>query len=538
MREINAFFAFDILSILRWYKTQAISKLLVLLGFAFVFGVIVIGIFSYTQFFFKNLAGYQVYGFLSATYMMHAAIVVLLLLALASSIMSHITYLLTPSKKNDYFLTLPIAPSKLVWWFFIRSSFLNIILVVLLIIPICLSFGIAFFPSNLFLFFLASIALILSLVLLSNAFGGFISYFIAPYVKGRGLAAAFIGILTFIVTGLILVKLIFPPELDLLYHAEPEDFFSLYNRLPLSNPLLPTYWLIALITFKDFSFVLAILTLTFTVVLFSLRFQSKKYISLYQLLAIHKDTLRNTYKAYANRYQSFTKLPLFYKDWLSIIRSPQEAGYGIFLLSLAFFFFFILSRAGYVGDIGEKQTLDFVIFSFIWLLFFTTAYLLRLVFPLMAREGKSAWFLFTLPISIHMVVWSKIFTGLVLTTPHIILSMLMWLLLPFDTHIGMLTIISVLAVFLLSLSNGFLGTIAPNFPQGHDPEKVSTSTMGITTLIVSMIITGAVVYSIYQFLSRIWPAHVAIMIILGIGLLIILSLAFLSRLFSKRYEFG
>ena len=227
--------------------------------------------------------------------------------------------------------------------------------------------------------------MILFLVLLSNSIGGFISYIIAHYVKGRGFIAVSIGMLIFIAIAILLAKSIFPQELAALRSAEAEEFFNVYNSLPLSNSLLPTFWLVQLITFGNPSFTLAILVFTFAIVLFSLHFQSRTYISLCQLLKVHKNTL-TSYKKYSDRNLALAKFPIFYKDWLSIIRSPQEVGYGVFLLSMAFFFFLILSRAGYIAEMGGKIKVDFVIFSFVWLLFFTTAYLLRLVFPLMARE--------------------------------------------------------------------------------------------------------------------------------------------------------
>jgi len=538
MREIIVFCALDILSIIRWYRAQTISKILVLLGFGLVFVMVTTGIFLYTLLFFKDLARYETYGFLTANYMMHAAIVVLFWLSLGSSVASYTTHLFIPSKKNDYLLTLPVASSKLVWWFFIRSFFLNTILISFIILPVLVSFGIAFFNSTLFIFFLGALTLILLLVLSSNSIGGLISYLIAPHLKGKGIDAVFLCLLIFIAIAILLAKLIFPQELTMLRHAEANEFLKIYNSLPLSNTFLPTYWLMQLINFGGLNFLFAILAFTFGVVLFSLDFQSKRYIFLCQLLKVHKNILKYaSYKKYANKYLAFTKLPIFYKDWLSIIRSPQEIGYGVFLLSLAFFFFLILSRAGNLGDMDKKANVDFVIFSFVWLLFFTTCYLLRLVFPLMAREGKSAWFLFTLPISIERIVWSKMLLNLVLVIPHIILAMLMWLLLPFDAPVGTLAAISAFSVLLLAFSNGFLGTIAPNFPQGGDPEKVSTSTMGIATLVASITITAILGYTIYQFLNGVWPANLAIMITFGIGILTILSLNSLSSYFSKQYEF-
>lgn len=536
MREIIVFCALDILSIIHWYRTQTISKILVLLGFGLVFVILATGIFFYSLLFFKNLARYEMYGFLTATYMIHAGVLILFWLSVGSSIASYTTHLFIPSNKNDYLLTLPVKPSKLVWWFFIRSFFLNTILISFIILPVLLSFGIAFFSSTLFIFFLGALALILLLVLSSNSIGGLISYLIAPHLKGKGINAVFLFLLIFIAIAILLAKLIFPQELTLLNHAEANEFLKIYNRLPLSNTFLPTYWLVQLMTFGGQNYLFAILAFTLGVVLFSLDFQSRRYISLCQLLKVHKNIL-SIYKKYADRYLALTKLPIFYKDWLSIIRSPQEIGYGVFLLSLAFFFFLILSRAGNFGDMDKKANVDFVIFSFVWLLFFTTCYLLRLVFPLMAREGKSFWFMFTLPISINRIVWPKILLGLVLVIPHIFISIFMWFVLPFNKNIGMQALISAFSVLFLSLVNGFLGTIAPNFPQGSDPEKVSTSTMGIATLIVSIIITAVLSFTIYQFLNGVWPANLAIMITLGIGILIILPLNALSSYFSKRYEF-
>jgi hypothetical protein len=193
---------------------------------------------------------------------------------------------------------------------------------------------------------------------------------------------------------------------------------------------------------------------------------------------------------------------LFLKDILSIIRSPSETGYVVFLLSLAVFFFVFLFYAGSFRYATTTWGIGLITFTLGWLLFFVTAFLLRLVFPLMAREKKTSWYLFTLPLSSSQIVISKMKACLVISSVFVLFAVMLWGAAPIPPILKIfLIVISSWAIGALSFIHITLGMIRPNFTDGDEPEKVSTSMMGMLALAGSIVIVSGVCYSVYTMLS-------------------------------------
>ena len=237
-------------------------------------------------------------------------------------------------------------------------------------------------------------------------------------------------------------------------------------------------------------------------------------------------------------YNKFTQtnIPLVFKDWLSIIRNPSETGYAIFLGSMAVFFFLFL----YLG-IGHRLTnetwqLQLTVFSFAWILFFATAFFLRFLFPLIAREGKSAWYLFTMPITRNRILFSKILLSILLSIPVMIFAGLIWYLLPFAIGINSyLTYISMVVIFTLAISQILLGAILPNFSQSN-PEKISTSGMGLVTLLVSGFIATLAAKWIGYMMSGTIGSIYFITVPLGVCILLLTILWFFSQKLMQHWE--
>jgi len=125
-----------------------------------------------------------------------------------------------------------------------------------------------------------------------------------------------------------------------------------------------------------------------------------------------------------------------------------------------------------------------VVFSFIALLFFATAYTLRIVFPLMAREGRAAWYIFTLPISSKHTLQSKILLGILLIMPYVLFSLALWMMLKVSYPLE-ITGYSLFLLLCISIVNASMGAIYPNFHESENAEKISTSGMGILCLLIS-----------------------------------------------------
>lgn len=537
MKTILTLILTDLVATRRFLATQTLSKLLVILSFFLVFSGVSATIFLFTRSFFQSFAESSGdFGFLTASYMMNAAIVMTLWLAIGSTIASTLSFLFTPNKQVDFLMTLPIKTGNITLWFFIKSVILNLILLLIPFVPIALAFQVVF-HGLITLSFLTRVAFVLALmVIVANSVGQLIGYYIAKSLKGKGSLMVISCIIFFFSTAAIILHLIFPSSLLTFYEQTSSDFLSVYNKLPLVNPFLPTTWLSQTIASgininSLYAFILALLLAFWANNISALRF-----VFLFQTLKTQPHLARK------NKNKSFfiftkTERPLLYKDWLSIVRLPSETGYGLFLLSLAFFFFLIISFSTNLDYSDLKLEVNLILFSMVWLFFFATSYLLRLVFPLIAREIEGAWYIFTLPISRRNILQSKINISLLLVIPLILLGIIIWFMLPFQKERVLLIVLNIWGILVLTITQALLGSIFPNFELGRDPEKVSTGTMGITTLIASIVITTIIAFTLYWFLKNTISAAGVVVIVFTFNVTLLSLLYLLSSYSLKRYEF-
>lgn len=539
MNNVGTLIGTDLIAIRRWFSTQRTSKLIVLLAFGIVFAGVAIGLFIFSKLFFQDFASNGRFGLLTAGYMIHAVIVMVAYLAIASSLASTFTFLLTPNKQIDFLVCLPLKPRIFILWVFIKSIILNFVLLLMLLSPVILAFQITFQNQITFSLLVRVCITLLALVLATTSVAEIIGYYSAPFIEEKGFIAAILGIVLFFALAALVLRLIFPQSLFILHDASPNEFFALYNRLPLVSPLLPTSWLTTTIV-SGFS-IQTLLAILFALLLSYLaqNLLSHRFLGLFQALKIqpHRE---GSYKSGSTLALPFFTLrqPFIYKDWLSVIRLPSEVRYGLFLLFMALFFFLLISYANRFEQSEFKLGLELVLFSFSWLLFFTTSYLLRLVFPLMAREIEAAWYLFTLPISRIRILRSKVLFGMILTLPHILLGISIWFLFPFfEKWRTVLIINSIIAVVILTLVHGLMGAISPNFDLGRDPEKVSTGSMGILTLLVSFFVIALTEFLLYVFMKGMIGVLGMEIIIASLNILLLIALLGTARSFLRHYEF-
>lgn len=169
----------------------------------------------------------------------------------------------------------------------------------------------------------------------------------------------------------------------------------------------------------------------------------------------------------------------------------------------------LLRYAGSFRYTGSPWGPGLITFCLGWLLFFTTAFLLRIIFPVMAREQNSAWYLFSLPLPPERIVISVIKACVGLSAVFGVFSVVLWLMIPIPAASRVfLSVWSIWTIGLLALLHATAGMINPNFADGADPERVSTSVMGMVALGSSMLIIGVVCLGVYTFLrSGVMPAY-------------------------------
>jgi hypothetical protein len=490
MKIIATLLSIDRIQFFRWLKKDTSSKLFVLFGFLSIFLFVSFGIYTFSFAFFRNLASYTSFGILTGGYLLHAAIILILWFAIGSSISATLTSLVSSDHTKEYMLLLPVRPILLTCWMFIRTMIANSILLGFVLFPLALAFFQVFNTGSIETFLLQFFYTLFVLVLLSGSVGGIIAYCIAGFIHGRERGAITIGIIVFLLISYLLLKTIFPPALRIVYDATPEEFSKIFVTLPLQRQLFPTRWLAETLStgFGMSALYLGLLTTVWVIIALSI--ESRELIPLTQRLRGKAFATKRTVTSFTRAFL-WHKHPLILKDWLSILRTRSETGYAMFLLSIMVFFFLFLWKATTLRGINQEYVPNLTVFIFVWLLFFTTAYLLRLVFPLMAREGPSPWYILTMPIRRITIFTSKLFLGLFLLTPLVIFSFLLWTGISFTRqYMEYLIVLSLIGMIGLSGLQTVLGSVRPNYTYGHDPEKISTSLTGIGSLILSSVWIG------------------------------------------------
>lgn len=518
MRNLATLFTFDAIAIKRWFKTQTVSKVLVLFGFGIVSFITALFFYGFSRVFFSLLSSYEQFGKLTANYLIHATIVMMAWFGIGSSFVATLSFVLMPNKQIRYLVTLPVKLSALVAWVFTKTMVISTLLLIVVLAPVAFAYAQIFSLLN-YGFIFRFICTLLILTIVINSVGSLLSYLIAPLFQKKTLLVGLLILSLFLLLGGLLLRLIFPPALFSFATSNQGQFNSIYDSLPLVNPYFPTVWMAQILVSPSLEIIIPALLLTIILMAISFAYQSKKFLHLFHHLSLKSD--QKVFKTV-----SFSpSFALIQKDWLSIIRSWQELGYALFLFSMGIFFFLLLSRA-HVSRITEKgYSLELTLFAFVWLIFFTTAFQLRLVFPLMAREGISSWYLFSLPLPKNKILFAKTIFALLITLPFFILGIIVWYFLPFAVTFKVyLALVSLATILLLTIIQVLLGSINPQFSIASDPEKISTSTMGLTAFLYSVGITAIFAYELFLMLKNNQLLFSSIVVLILVSLIIPLFL--------------
>lgn len=525
----------DVLGLKQWFATKTLSRLIVTALFGVVFASIASGLFKISHFFFLNLASFEQFGQLTAEYIIHAAICIILWLGIGSSVVATIGLLTTTNPTLLFLVSLPIKQRHLSQWIFLKAMSANLLLLLFVCVPIITAYASAFgISSN---DFVGRILLTVgSIVITTTSIGSLLALPLAKNLRGREYLASLLGLAVFFIVMVGLIKLIFPPQMSQLYRLSPDEFTTTFANLPLNHPELPTYWLASTITDGLSLYSLIGFFGTIAVMALSLWLQTRFFVT--TLLKTRAKGFTAQATPVWKKLLLRAPLPLLIKEWLSIWRNPSETGYGIFLFSIASFFFFFLAVATRGAYFRGDWQLNLITFAFGWLMFFTIALLLRFVFPLMSRESTSAWYSFSLPIMPSQLLKHKVFLALLLNLPLYLLAAAVWEVLPFAAGNRLVMIgYSLLCMFWLTIYQSLLGAINPNFAQGNDPDKTSTSGMGLVTLIISAALVTTTSLLVEQIFTReIAPSTAITSLVIGGGLCAVLLWA-MTKKAMQRYQF-
>lgn len=545
MSIILSLLSSDLKAIRSWFAQQGFSKLLVIGGFAGLFFLISFTLYKISGLFFQSLTFFEEFGFLTAEYIIKAGMILIFWLGIGSSVISTLGIFLTGNKNLEYLLTLPIKPKYLYTSLFLKNIISNTVFLFIFLAPVTFAFY-QNFLTDYFIFFLIKMFLVLIFVaILTNTIGGLIAYFLAGKISGRSYTFYFFGFLVFFFFMILIFKLIFPASMMGLSESSTGEFYRIYNNLPLTSYFIPTNWLVGIITQGDVfgylsSLILALLSIAVYFYIQKFNFL-KNFIGLNETkqLPDNKEGGLILFRNLGIEKKYSGNKALILKDILSILRVPAESGYAVFIYLMMFSFFMFFAFVRIPLHTAKEIFARLAVFSFLWLIFFGEAYLLRLSYPLMARENEAFWFLFSQPLKMKNIINSKLATSLILLLPLVLFSILIWLFLPFAGDKKLLLIfVSIFTLLVLGVVNTIMGIVKPYFSLGSEPEKTSTSLGGIATLLIATIICAGMAYLMYNyFLGKIYLPYLLLFLVLVIFLPVTIF-TYLEENLIKRYEQG
>lgn len=536
MNQFLSLFSLDFKAAKSWYSQQTLSKSLVLFGFIAIFASLFAGLFFLSLGFFYSLSAYEEFGLLTADYIFNASLVVLFWLGLGSALMSSLSWLLNHNPEMETLVTWPISARTLLWRFQLRGLAGTIFLLWLFLSPIHLAYHHIFTQQWLPVTQATLLLILVIIALFTHALAAIVSTVSARLLKDQGrvfvLSASFIAI-CLVAVGL--VNALFPKTLRTLYASEPQDFTNIFYQLPLNSPFSPSRWLADSLTHH-----INIITLTYlliAVLVFNQVFTwlETRLLHIYQILQVHHSRkLPVIFHTQPIRYQS----PLISNFWLSFVRNAKELGYATFLILLATFFFVLLSQTQIIRQFESRWNTQLFIFVLSWIVFFSLAYALRIIFPIPTKLKYEAWLIFTSPRKRTEYLGSYLLTSFGLIMPLVIIFSLTWSILPFDSPLKWFGVsLSLWLLLVITLLNIFLGTIQPDFDHVDDPDKVSTSTSGLLSVCLTALIGGTTIIATYLFLTGVFSLATVLLITSFFSLVPLLILSIASRFNLDHYQF-
>lgn len=522
----------DYLSLRAYFRRATLTKLAVITGFLVVLIGIYLTILALCLTFFYGLSFYEEFGQLTVGYIFNTALVVLFWLAIGSSLITFLGQTTKPSPVLNKLLTWGVPVKILAIWTQIKNLFVSMALIFLFVSPVQFAYNYIFSQQIILANQIKVFILSLALAGLSQAVAILLGVYLSPVLVRINRWLVFgLGSLGFVVGAGMLISLLLPSSLRRLYYSQPDEFMLLYNQLPLNSALTPSK-ILADNLIHGISLTGTILVLVcFTAFASSLWWLSRRFTCLIQQMQIQsRSKLTNSLLTLDKK----SSLPLVRLWLISIIRDARELGYVVFFTLLVAVFYGLLSQSQLVREFELQWLPQLVLVSLVWILFISTAYSLRLVYPLAARMKKFAWMLAVQPASRNEQLFSLLLTAWILSLPLMLINLIVWISLPLSltwTITGLF--VSLILIDTLVLLSLFLGAIQPDFEHADQPELTSTSATGLVCLSWSLILVGVSSWLMYLSIVR---TETLIMNLSLILLAAATSLALVSPI--ARYRFG
>lgn len=499
----------DYYSILRWWKRHTLAKAIVALCFLLIFGGMSLSIYFVSKIFFAGLYSFEAYGLLVATYILHASILICIWLGTISAFLAFVSHLLSNESSLQYLLTLPVKPGIIALWLTLRSFISSLFWTLVILLPA----GLAATKNPLSL-----LIVLICTTLISTALGSLLGLLFAVLLRVlRPLLTILIITLFFVISLTAILSVIFPSNLAAIAQLPIQDFIKTFGNLPLNLPVFSTFFLAQSLTSNNQSGLAVVAILSVFTITLSFYVLSRLYFACFRL--VHSKSFTYGGRLLRINFTNNEVYSFVLKDLLSVFRSAKELGYALFLLALAYGFFFFLFRSLSARAVGATQLPQVITYSFAWLAFYSIAYLLRLIYPLVAKEGKMAWLVFTSKMKPFHFIIAKIISSLLLSLPLFFIWVFVWFGSPhFVVTNHLIPLQSLLLTINLVIFFTLASFIYPDFTDSEEPERTSTTLVGLVALAASLLFVGLTAISLSSFLP------VFLFLFLNCGLVYLVSL--------------
>ena len=540
MKQVSALLRLDFLRIRNWFSTYTGTKGVVVLGFTLVVALVTGIEFVFSRTFFAFLAPQEEFGRAVANYSVNAALLILFVFSIASTISASASALFRPDFLR-FLLTAPVSIGKL----YISRTLGTLVgssgFLILIMMPVTLAYQTSFAvgPDAIPRSILAYLCLSFSSVTIGNLVTvSMVRRF--GTLSRKGIAAIF-----FVVGSgaLLLMRFLFPPSFFRLYFATDWPAFQKQlGQLPLASTLLPTNWLATTITEGISEMTLFAVATTIGIVLLGQWWGKKWYLASYR--SIHEGrVLAGKSIAPTIGPSRFPLLKptatsaLFVNEVLMVSRRPSEVTYVAFLSGLSIVLLFMMRSVPKLTEVAPELLPTVYALSLVGLSYLSMTLSARLVYPLIAREKRAAWLVFSIPVKREALLFVKMWFAAVLCLPSMIIGLVAGSLmeLPFFTTL-------IFTVFLLIMSLGvaltqlFLGTIAPNFLESENLEANSTSGSGLAAITLSLVFIALSGWTFYQAVLGSLSFTIAMALLVAVTIILALPLFVLGRRKLYRYD--
>src|SRR3989344_1092114 len=510
---MNAVAFLPIHYIAKIFKEKDVATIVVISGFFAVAATVMLVTFVGLRIGLQYLSGQEYFGEALTLTTLESFFGVVFVIALAASALSAVGVFLA-SRDTSFLLSLPLGARKIFFARYPAYALLSSWPALILGIPGVFALGIT--GGHFFLTIVLGFAALTLFLVFFTAAGAAIPLLLWPFARivhprlfSTGLAILILA------GGLSLGRLILPDNPEQFYgtadltqtHAPLDPVRQRFRFLP-SHAVTETMFFASRgVTSQAFMALgmLAAETVTATVLLWVLVKWTFVNVLLFsqEQGGPRKITKGLTVRTLLTALPGKPSIAIMVKDVLVILRNPRELLTLLFFLSLFAFYTFLTWRIGTLGDITQNKFFPMLVgFNAAGVVYLAAAFALRFIFPLIGREGQSAWILYSMPISFRLLFKIKYVSAIgilwLVGTPLAFLTF--WFLGLRAQHIVFATM-EALAIFLLIATlNVGVGSLSPELRK-RDPERMSTTPAGLLVTTLALV-TAAAFYFIAHYIAQ------------------------------------